>query len=859
MLVQLYIEQLDLQLQQGRNKKIKMSKIGAHVSGHPRLNIEQFCRAKPAAILGLDDSGVLLEAKEWSNGHVWTLYRTTEVYGERPSDLHNPPGTYAQMANYWYHEASPSLKKKYDQNPADIYIPDNEPTGGESDDPNEIIQNCRNLVAYERELMKLMNADGKKMGVLALAGGSPGHFAIWVEECVPFIKEAFDTGNWYARHAYEGNWDRVRQEAQYLLDHGLGYGPMVITEWGFNGGYGKNHDINKIKAENDTLMAYPNVVSFCLWEFGKTTFDANIDSIVPQLASYMEANPTPKWEWQQDEEPPPDEEPPTEPWQTTVWNDSIKEQEQHGITFRRTHGLHSLIVSKSGYAPVTNEISIETADGIYGYQSAEHLTDINAPRITLAYKKPWSGTSGVIELTSGDAPENMLNVDIIDVSRHQNKKDSNQKPIEPVNFEKMRIRGISGTYIRSSLGGFGLDDAFEMNWKAAISTGIKHGMYHLINTFYSARQNLDNLIKVVRQYGHGDFRIAFDVEPLKDSAGNYILINGNKVRELIDLFKQAFGYEPLIYTAKWVMKYVYGDTSWASNSLLWVADYWNSPPLPGQYPRLPGEGSRDLLLMHQWTSSYHDGREWGVASVGLDFNIAYALNELLVSNVTIPQDPPPPPPSDDSDLVNVGIFMRADPSAFRVVRHPDGRQEDIQDMDLGNNVWVRRKNDLGEWWKFDKSMAWLIHDTSPDVAHSGSESDISRVYTLYKNMLSGAPKNPVLMKVGQLWIEDGTHFVQFRAKNGCSHLSTNSGIAQNQCEFVKYAKNHTFNAYGQNLTIDEVIWLKTGEEIQIYGKHAGKVIGWIGWQFPGVGKSEITELYWDRPKMTTEPNRFCSF
>lgn len=370
-----------------------MSKIGAHVSGHPRFTFRSFLRAKPAAILGLDDSDIFPEIDEENGGHSWKIYRTTTVYSERPSDLHNPPGTYSEMAYYWYYEASPSLKEVYDRNrKADFYIPDNEPTGGESEIEDDIRQNCKNVVAYERELMYLMNADDKKMGVLALAGGSPGDFQIWIDICVPFIKEAFDSGNAYVRHAYEGNWDRVYKEAQYLLDNNLGYGPMFVTEWGFNGGYGQSHDAQKIRDEDQLLMAYPNVVSFLLWEYGKTQFNANIDHIVPQITPYMEMRPTEKWKWTDPDPPPVDPPPEEETFKQKAWRITSEMQKtlQGGIQLNPAAGIQGQIEKDSRADDLSLQIvtSETTVDGLV-VQAAESRTN-KVGRRNYVYD-PWVG------------------------------------------------------------------------------------------------------------------------------------------------------------------------------------------------------------------------------------------------------------------------------------------------------------------------------------------------------------------------------------------------------------------------------------------------------------------------------------
>lgn len=214
--------------------------------------------------------------------------------------------------------------------------------------------------------------------------------------------------------------------------------------------------------------------------------------------------------------------------------------------------------------------------------------------------------------------------------------------------------------------------------------------------------------------------------------------------------------------------------------------------------------------------------------------------------------PPEPPPS--GQLIDLRRFMQADAHCWRVVRHGDGSQEDVQDMALGGGLFVRRKNGLGEWWRVDDDYFYLIHDTSPAPGSDGMQ----RVYTLTKNGRPGAPKNRVTQRVGEAWQEAGTHHVQFRAAAGCMALTENSGEAQNLAAVTRYEMSYTFNRYGQHLTFDEAVWLQTGAETQIYGRIDGRAAGWIGWEAPW-GASEVVEVHWDRGVMTEEPERYCSW
>lgn len=218
-----------------------------------------------------------------------------------------------------------------------------------------------------------------------------------------------------------------------------------------------------------------------------------------------------------------------------------------------------------------------------------------------------------------------------------------------------------------------------------------------------------------------------------------------------------------------------------------------------------------------------------------------------------------PPLADGIDLKD---FKVADPTAWRVVKANIGgneQNEDVQDMLLnmrdGIQVFVRRKGSNGEWHGYDSNYFYLFHDTSPDV---DPEEGVARVYTLYKGLRAGAAKSMRRQTIGERWIEQGTHRVQFRAKNDCRNLAANSGEARNQSRIVRYEKNYTFNGYGQNLRFDEVLWEETGVETQIYGRLNGKSVGWIGWKAPW-GESEPVAVYFDRPPMTQEPNKYCDF
>jgi GH25 family lysozyme M1 (1,4-beta-N-acetylmuramidase) len=289
----------------------------------------------------------------------------------------------------------------------------------------------------------------------------------------------------------------------------------------------------------------------------------------------------------------------------------------------------------------------------------------------------------------------------IDISRHNNPKNSSGGVAGPVDFERMAQKDVVACYMRGSIGKSGMDDAFKVNSKAIEGTDILAGMYHLVNTKFTAQENLDNIIGVVSEYGHLDLRIAIDVEPLTDSSGNYLRIDGDKVSTLVNIFLAEFGYYPVVYTARWVMSYVDGDKSWAESFPVWLAEYWNVPPQPEQFPKPIGNGDIADIVMHQWTSSYFDGRDWGVASQGLDVNYVYDIEELIVGYIP-PVDPPVEPPEPDPEFTTASAKLPQEVGEdywSELARHAyrDNKRDMTASMHVAEAIYLRGKP--GSWIK----------------------------------------------------------------------------------------------------------------------------------------------------------------
>lgn len=735
-----------------------MSKLGAHIVSGSRNGYGPMCQAKPAVVLAHGEGGALVEAKQKSGGHTHTIYRHT-LYKDAPQgiDQWTPTQAIAAAATYY-----PQLRAQWVMNPADYYLVVNEPAGND-------VAIMPTYIAYEQRVMELAAADGYKICALNLAGGTPGDLNVWKSMYVPHIRQVFEAGGVYGRHAYggeklsvpNGNTNRPFLEADHLRSVGLGYGGIVITEAGQNGGFGfigTEAFMADTTAYNTQMMAHSNIIGACLWTLGDwEQHNSNWQDATPAMTNWMLANPTPKWV---PGTPPP---PPS---------------------------LPKIVVVKK---PQGTEITAaeNAAANQYAWDNYKRTTT--------------HSVDDMMRLLTGGNDESYAVLAYPD------------RPSQTEAMDALLEAGIDW-----------------VNWPSAPTNpliGLRLG--HVLPYRYV----LTSPFNAIRDYG-------------KHEGADYDLVGGvvdNKVNVLC-------AYPGVVDRSL--------DTTGGYGKYVRVMHIRNGSVFYTRYAHLDSR----LVTVGQSLSAGDPIGEIGNTGnstgehVHLNLEVpGYGLHGYVVDWVV---DPEPYMALGRESLplvpvaaaVDLRRFIMADPTCWRVVRSPNGGQEDVQDMLLKGGLFVRRKNALAEWWKSDTQFYYLVHDTSPAPDSQGNE----RVYTLSKNAVAGAPMMPLSLAVNQSWQESGTHNVQFRAKSDCRLLSENSGAAQNAAALVRYEKNFTFNRYGQNLIFDEVIWLKHKTETQIYARKDGKPCGWIGWSAPW-GESETVELYWDRPPMMQEPNRFCSW
>lgn len=824
-----------------------MAQFGAHVRQGDRNGYGGLCAAKPAVVLSLDDGGALLEAKTKSGGYTVTIFRDTSVYLEAPPDFDTYPDM-TQLAQYWYQQ----LRVKWLQNPSDYKTITNEIGGN---DPAVM----RRLVEYEREIMRLANDEGLKVVVLNQATGTPESLDQWKQIYAPLIVEAWVGKNLYGRHVYgtgdlvatdgnviPGDPQRPFTELGYLRSIGAA-GGIVLSECGLDAGFGFA-GIDRFRTQmggyEKLLRAYPEFVGSCGWTLGTWKpfgGDANWQDAIPAMTQYLIDNPTPKWEWPTAVTPVPPTLPPAA-IEDHLW--SVSNSVPH-INLSDALGLWKLAASH-GYSPLHTEVPATFDSDTYAVQQAKKEGQPNRlyvyePGKPLYYLEEGQTPPQPPQFRATAWPTPTL-------------RTTQWFAANPQNYAQFGLPGHDGQDGR----------AFTGEPIKAIANG----------TVYLAGPSSDSPnygIQVRIDHGNGHKTVSAHLQQVSVSVGQ--VVTAGQVIGLADSTGNSTG-------SHWHGTYkqdgeTYTDPAgnvWPRNLFdPWLVleplylDYLNQAGIAGyvwanstiEHLHFDwGFGATNLNLRKE---SNGGSPSLGLVQAGVPFWIAGARTAtgyypvIALLGDTVPGSVPVPEPG---NLIDLRRFKVADPDCWRVVRNQRGQQEDVQDMELGGGVYVRRKNNLAEWHKRDGTFFYLIHDTSPAPGAEG----IERVYTLYKSNVPGAPKSKIQQVVGELWTESGTHLVQFRAKDGCRNLSENSGNATNSSKITRYEKNYTFNGYGQNLTFEEVVWEQTGGETQIYGRRNGRSCGWIGWQeTPTSPVTEPVEIYFDRGKMTVEPNRYCNW
>ena len=125
----------------------------------------------------------------------------------------------------------------------------------------------------------------------------------------------------------------------------------------------------------------------------------------------------------------------------------------------------------------------------------------------------------------------------IDVSKHNGNIDYNQVVADNYQF----------AFIKASEGKTYRDDAFDRNYRAARSAGLKVGAYHFFRKNRTGQEQADNLLGVIKGK-HLDLPLVIDLE---DDWGNGATTSRqtaiDRVIEMVNILNDK-GYQVIIYT-----------------------------------------------------------------------------------------------------------------------------------------------------------------------------------------------------------------------------------------------------------------------------------------------------------------------
>lgn len=810
--------------------------LGAHVTQGSRDGyglVAPHCRGVVSLVGGAFD-----EVHE----DTYRVYRPVNVYGEGHTDIMPgfndlTVGDMGEQAAYWWPKIRAQTEREQGFHGRIDAIQATNEVGG--NDVGEIAK----LIAYEKVLVTLAAADGWTLLIGNFATNSP-HWEIWVEHVAPFIRWAWERGHIYSRHAYfdahppADNQERPFKELGYL---GNG-GPVILTEVGFVNFPGPDAFMDAIKTYDERIQQYPNVGFGAIFTYGDwqgPSNNANIEDASSRLAAYLETNPFQKWTPTHQESPP--EEPP------------MATQEVKSTSYPRTQmaglGGHNVervslrwLVNRNGenvYLP-WSDLTLPANTDLRGVEvrataTRTHVVECPEPPADEPTDAPEPPPTTTPQIAHGSLG--------VDVSAHQGVYDWAAAMRNGLKFAIIRCSNGS-IYDHTNTGTHDADGIDLQLWRNAeelTRLGIPWSVYHFlqpdpdrINPQIVKVQNiLSELVKRGTPPRGATFAdgstfpaVWCDVED--------VALPSHWIKAFVDKLQAG------VYTRANIWEPIHKNVgAWWADTPLWIAEYGaNDGTIPDDGPTIP----RGFEACHIWQFTSVGGRILGWGKPSLDVNVAGPF---------VGDEPPPT----GGQVIDLQRFLQADPLAWRVVRHPDGQQEDVRDMALGDGKWVVYVGGNGRWYQWMGPLVWQIADTSPGKDSQGN----ARMYVVFKDGVAGAPIAMLQQRVGETWIEDGEHTVQFYAESDCRELPENSGKAQNTAVIERYEAPHTFDTYGQNLTVDEAIWIRTGgDEVQVYARKDGKCIGWCGWTAPW-GQSELVELHWNRGELQREPDRVCDW
>ena len=154
----------------------------------------------------------------------------------------------------------------------------------------------------------------------------------------------------------------------------------------------------------------------------------------------------------------------------------------------------------------------------------------------------------------------------IDVSHHQNN----------IDWESVAGDGIDFAYIKATEGSSWIDECVEANYTGAKENGMDYGFYHFVSFESAPKDQLENYKRATQSY---DMTLipALDAEYYGDMEKNPLPKPTvlTQIKELEELFKEEYGYYPLIYTTqKFYHRYFVGELK---DYPVWIRNVYDLP------------------------------------------------------------------------------------------------------------------------------------------------------------------------------------------------------------------------------------------------------------------------------------------
>jgi GH25 family lysozyme M1 (1,4-beta-N-acetylmuramidase) len=776
-----------------------MAKYGAHIRQGPRNGFGEFCLAKPAVILSVDDGGVLTEAKTKSGGYTVAIFRQTDVYLEAPPGFNSEPDMVALARQYY-----PLLKAKWQQNPSDYVTLTNEQGGN---DPAVM----QRLVQYERELMRLANIDGFKVAILNLATGTPESLDQWKQIFAPFIVEAWANKNIYCRHVYgsgdlvdsnggviPGDPSRPFAELGYLRSLGAA-GGIALTECGLDAGFGFV-GIDRFRAQmggyEKLLRAYPEFVGLAAWTLGTWQGpggeETNWQDALPAMTAYLQANPTPVWTWPG--QPNPEPIPPPSSLDAYLWQQS---KLQPALNLHDALYLWQL-ANEQGYSVLYTETAVNYEGKGYTIQQGRRPGEKDRLYIFTS-GEPVRWMEEPDTLPPLPHVERPLGVDI---SHHQG----------TMNWAKTKAAGAWYAFIKATQRLNYTDPQFIINWQGAKAAGLLTAPYHFFLPTYDPIAQAEYFVSVVKATGRdSDLPYVLDVEEGGSTAGF-----SDMVKACLNRIHQLTGRKPLLYCGIYYANH-YLTTVTPAQADLWIANWTikNDPYMPAEWDK-----------WHFWQYAVAPrGAEFGAQSTNIDLN---RWNGTLVELYEYAGNSAPVPPGNTYDLLE---YMRGDGRQYELqYTWNGGGTHPIQTQHNGNIFYIV-KGHSGEYEEcyYDDQYIYRGVDTSeaPD-----------RYYTQNTGNIYGAMWAKRRVAIGEV-VTKSPLVIHYWKANCQERLR---GQPTDKLTLVAHYPSYRFDS---GITLNDVLYLEwqRGE-----GYFFARSFGLVGFTFAG-GKSYISEIHEGRPDL----------